>query len=264
MRAKIRHADRVNLLVNLRCDDRRHQIAIINNRLVLLDHTLWKRELMLIEIGGAEPHCLKILRHWSGKSSILQLPTNLQEQYAVCRGDLPARRRVRMMSFSSSLATGVPDYYHHTAENVQRAKSIYERIRLALLYRCDYICLETYPWRLMVSTSHEMKPDLRARGTYATYCDTDSKRMDVISVGVSVRRDWTEMIWRRGWAVVESKLVLDFHGQPDDQSNSGVATVMVEVDAGRDIKFVTRNAEVASMPDTKTPFIIRWLDPCRL
>ena len=254
---KIRHPKKVELLTHVKCDKRRHRIALINGKFVPVDHPYWKRELKMMEIGGPEPYCLNLMKHWGYAHSGPGLPEKLREAHFCVRTKYNWRNRT-WTKFTSTLAIGPINW---------DICDIYKRIRLAIMYRCDYHCLRFYQWRMYVQTSHEHHPDVSAHGAIAVLINPDGMvDTEIVSIGICVKRNWIDTVWRPGWAVVEKHLALDYMSfLPKSASlDCGIATLMVEVDCGRNRKFVIRQAEVATLPETKKRYIIRWLDPCVL
>lgn len=128
-------------------------------------------------------------------------------------------------------------------------------MRLLLMYRCRYLNLKGVPWRLSLSITHQLHPDVDGETILHQLADIHPPG-EFASLKLVVTKDWVDRVWKTGWSVIEGQLVLSMR-IIGHSSNSGIATILKELD-GKHKLAVHRSAEVARS-DTMKPFVVRWL-----
>lgn len=215
----VKHPGKIQAIQWCNCREGQHRIALINNRIVLLDHKL-ELELAMLDLGGEACGCMKIyldIRHQETKRVIPAFGPYLEKML----------QKKRLRSYGKYEVKAA-----HTTPKVQQL------VQLLVRFRCHYL----RDIRTIHVTSTGGSPSVNSSWLYRSEIGGDKG----LTVRVNVEKDWKKNIYDKGIAIVDDRLVL---AQKGSNNNFGDMSVVVMDYDIKSSTFGTRNATIMKAHD---------------
>ncbi len=253
----------------VRCNGQQHIIALLNGSLVALDHNM-ERERNLIELGGPTHPCMGLVHHW--RIHPRSCHSLYHRSMGATRQVKDVKRVERVMRdngggpFDSTLAS---DRWKRTVPWVEGGDmheydlKVAKTIRLLLRHRCNYPVVRGHSWNLYIYSSWNHTQVYGA----CTFCSKGDVRYQL-----RLKPDWWDKVWKRGIAVVDGCLVLDFdehfdceHHPFERGTGDGVAIVLDKLPKeDRHLLLKTYQAELVTSKNVagemSKPFLLKRFD----
>jgi hypothetical protein len=272
VRHLFRHPEKVRQFDCIRCNNSHHYIALVGKNLVLLNHNIGK-ELAAQELGAKPCECMRQLQGWRGSNRKRIFPSSQ------CDPRNPFTGNGAIGSYRN--AENVHDYAGEELKDLAArvAQQVFVRVRLALKHKCDYTLLKQNKWLLSVGMVRVPKDPPKFHsyevgfGYAADVGQFYTPVVRYIAVRIDVPVQWFNEVWKSGWSVASSHLVVGF--TPSNHSpHEGIAKVLAErpFDLERKKKpktyyhlLITRKVYVRRRVDDKgvvqgEPEITNWLE----
>ena len=186
----VKHPEKIQAIQWCECRGKPHRLALINNRIVPLDHNL-TRELAMLDLGGEPCRCMRVylgIRKRETKFVVQSFAPYMEEMIN------KHEARKRDMAIEVKLH-----------EKDRPPKAVQRLIELLIRYRCYY---ELPNGTTVTVTSTGARPFVR--GTWHYWSGIGSDKYMVLHVNVP--RDWKKTVYDRGIGVVDDHLVLGVQG----------------------------------------------------
>ena len=262
VRNDIRHPEQVEDCFPIRCGEERHYLALINKKLVPLNHNFYHaRNVMML--GGELPECMQAMKVWYAKQPVTY-PASMRDAY------LRAHREDRIRQYNKKTFASSLCYTRYPAIALEGVKETYIKtqqiVRLLLKYKCGYQLLNQRDWDLKIDMMHEehCHPNVMC-STHTAMPHLQAKDAAHFSiVHLEIERTWLDKVWNWGVAVVDGMLCLHHYVSPtpDKRRRHDVyaARMMYEQVDGVSMEpyFTTRDCDLYWGHNDNKPHVLRW------
>lgn len=240
----VKHPEKIQAIQWCECRGKTHRLALINNRIVPLDHNI-TRELAMLDLGGEPCRCMRVYL------GIRKRETKFVVQsFAPYMEEMIRKHETRERKF--------PAIEVHLHEKDRPPKDVQRLIELLIRYRCNY----DLPDGTVISvTSTGARPFVRGIWYYKTGIGSNK----YLLLQVNVPRDWKKTVYDRRIGVVDDHLVLSVQGTNPSRDFTYFGDVVIIILASgkgellpENYRFGSKNATVMQ---ANGKWRLKYMDP---
>jgi hypothetical protein len=218
----VKHPGKIQAIQWCNCRGSQHRIALINNRIVLLDHKL-ELELAMLDLGGAACSCVQIYLDIRNRETKRVIPA-----FAPFIDEMLKKKRLRNYGNRMQQALKKTSY---------APKHVQQLVKLLIRLRCCY--------EHELTTIHVTNTGSAFAKSCWLYNHTIGGEKGRV-LQVNIDKDWKTNIYDRGIAVVDDKIVISSKGR--NNGFDDISVVIMDYDT-RSSTFGTRNATIMKAHD---------------
>lgn len=188
----VKHPEKLQAIQWCDCRGKRHRLALINDRIVPLDHNL-TRELAMLDLGGDPCRCMRVYLGLCKRET-----KYVTEAFAPYITEMLRKSKARNYGLAA-----VETRLH---EKDRPPIAVQRLIQLLIRYKCKYTSINSDT--IIAVTSTGARPFVKGTWYYRNHLGGDKYMI----LQVNVPRDWKKTVYDRGIGVVDNHLVLGVQG----------------------------------------------------